>query len=191
MSGLVTVGYFLVSVVFGLATFILWTRFGLQYFRISSLNPISQMIYRLTNPICQPLARVLQIRPTRQQRYDWLCFGLLVVVGVIKFTLLGSLYFGQESVWRLIGIYTVADLINEPCNLLFYAVLIRVIMSWVNPTWQHPAAAILYGVTEPMLQRVQRYIPAVAGLDFSPFVVMIGLQMVTIFMRASLPFPIL
>ncbi|PJD92694.1 MAG: YggT family protein [Legionella sp.] len=188
MSGLLSVSYFLVTVLFGSLTFLLWARFGLQYFKISSLHPMSKIIHRFTDPILHPVARILQIRVTRNQRYDWVCFGVLVVVEYIKFLIIGALYFGHASVWSLTLAYTMADLIIQPCDLLFYALVIRVIMSWVNPTWQHPLASILYDITEPMLQRIRRRLPSTMGLDFSPFLMMIILKIITLFVNASLPF---
>ncbi|MCX7118532.1 MAG: YggT family protein, partial [Legionellales bacterium] len=98
--------------------------------------------------------------------------------------------FGHTRVWAITGVYTLADLIIQPCDLLFYALLIRVIMSWVNPHWQHPLTTILHAVTEPMLQQIRRYLPILAGLDFSPFIMMILLKIVTLFVGASLPFQV-
>lgn len=190
MSGLIAVSYFLISVLFGLATFVLWMRFGLRYFRINPLHPIRQMIQRLTDPLFTPLQKALHIRLTPFQRYDWLCFGTLVIFEWCKFLLVSLLYFGKTRVWLLTGVYTLADMIIQPCDLLFYALLIRVIMSWINPHWQHPLATLLFGVTEPCLQQVRRFIPVIAGLDFAPFIMMIGLKAIGLFVGVSLPFHI-
>ncbi len=190
MSGLVAVSYFLISVLFGMTTLVLWLRFGLRYFRINPLHPIRQIIQRFTDPIFFPLQRAAQFRLTSVQRYDWLCFAVLVGVEWIKFLLISILYFGHTRVWAITGVYTLADLIIQPCDLLFYALLIRVIMSWVNPHWQHPLATILFGVTEPILQQIRRYIPSIAGLDFSPFIAMILIKAIALFVGASLPFHI-
>ncbi len=188
MSGLVSVSYFLVSMVFSLVIFVLWLRIGFRYFRISQLHPIRQMIHRLTDPVFTPLMRVLQIRLTPYQRYDWVCFTVLVGVEWIKFLLLSLLYFGHPSLWTHTAAYTIADLILQPCDLLFYALLIRVVMSWLNPQWHHPLGTMLYGVTEPLLQRIRQRIPAFAGFDFSPFILMILLKIITVFVGVSLPF---
>lgn len=191
MSALFTVGYFLLSILFGITTFVLWLRFGMQYFRISILHPMTQSIHRLTDPVLRPIANLLQVRQTRHQRYDWVCFGVLIIVEWIKFLLIGALYFGHSSLWTLTAIYTVADLIVQPCNLLFYALVIRVLMSWVNPNWHHPLAVILKSITEPMLHKIHRYVPYIAGFDFSPFIAMIALKTITLFVSTSLPFHIL
>ena len=188
MSGLVSVGYFLISTFFGLLTLVLWLRFGLRYFRISQLHPVRQIVQRLTDPVFTPIHKTLQIHLTPFQRYDWVCIGLLFVIEWIKFIAISILYFGHTRVWLLTAVYAFADFIIQPCDLLFYAVLIRAIMSWVNPLWQHPLATILYAVTEPMLQHIRRHLPNMAGLDFSPLVMMVLLKIITLFVGASLPF---
>ncbi|MCX7090228.1 MAG: YggT family protein [Legionellales bacterium] len=190
MSGLVAVSYFLISVIFGMTTLVLWLRFGLRYFRISPLHPVRQIIQRMTDPIFHPLQRAAQFRLTPVQRYDWLCFVVLVGVEWLKSMIISILYFGHTRDWILTGAYTVVALITQPCDLLFYALLIRAIMSWINPHWHHPLATLLFSVTEPLLQQIRRYIPIIAGLDFSPFITMILLKAIALFVSASLPFHI-
>ena len=190
MSGLVSVSYFLISTLFGLVTVVFWLRFGLRYFRISQLHPVRQMVQRLTDPLFAPMLKILQIRLTPFQQYDWVCLAVLVGVEWLKFLLICILYLGHTRIWLLTGAYAFADLIIQPCDLIFYALLIRVIMSWVNPHWQHPLTTILHAVTEPMLQQIRRYLPILAGLDFSPFIMMILLKIVTLFVGASLPFQV-
>ena len=187
MIGLIAVGYFLFTVFFSLLTFVLWTRIALRYFHVSSLHPVSQAITGLTNPIITPIAHLLSLTKTRSSRYDWPCFLLLIVVEFIKFMLIFPLFFGAMLPWIFVPIYIVADLIVQPCDLLFYAVVIRVIMSWVNPRWQHPLADILRLVTEPLFRLGRRIIPDISGFDFSPFLVMILLKVITRFISASLP----
>ena len=65
-------------------------------------------------------------------------------------------------------LYVLADLIIQPCNLLFYAIIIRVIMSYANPGWQHPLADFLRLLTEPLLILGRKIIPDISGFDFSP-----------------------
>ncbi len=187
MSGLVAVGYFLFALFFSLIAFVLWTRIALRYFRISALHPVSQSIYRITNPIVMPITHMFKIHKSHLQRYDWPCFSVLVMVELLKFVALGSLLLGVSLPWSFVPLYTVADLIVQPCNLLFYAVIIRVIMSWVNPHWHHPIADILCRVTDPLFRLGHRIIPDLGGFDFSPFLVLIVLKIITLFITASLP----
>ena len=46
---------------------------------------------------------------------------------------------------------------------LFYMILIRVIMSFVNPHWQGPLADFLRLLTEPLLKLGRRVVPDISG----------------------------
>jgi YggT family protein len=64
-------------------------------------------------------------------------------------------------------------------NVYFFAVLLRVILSWVMPYGLHrnPAGDLLASLTEPLMRPARRLIPAVGGLDLSPIVVLVALQL--------------
>lgn len=187
MSGLVAVGYFLFSLVFGLLCFVLWARIALRYFKVSALHPLSQTIYTLTNPVVMPFTRLMASKTTKPSPYDWPSFGVLLIVELLKFTTIGLLFLNHLLPWNLLLLYILADLIVQPCNLLFYAIIIRLIMSWVNPQSQHPIGLLLKTVTTPILALARRHIPEIAGMDFSPFITLIVLEIITLFIRASLP----
>jgi len=187
MSGFTTVGYFLFTLLFSALTFVLWIRFALRYFRVSSLHPMSQSINTLTNPIVKPIEGLFKSSKLRSNRYDWACLTVLVAAVLLKYILLNLFVAGAFPFFPLLLLHTLAELIIDPCNLLFYAILIRVIMSWVNPHWQNPLADLLYLVTEPTLRMARGLIPVFSGIDFSPFIVMIALKIITLFISASLP----
>ena len=189
MSGFITIGYFLLSLFFSLLTFVLWARFGLRFFRVSSLHPISQSINALTTPMLKPINGLFKSSNTRSTRYDWACFTALVVIELLKFVILSLLFLNQPVSLLFLSTSIVADLIIEPCNLLFYAIIIRVIMSWINPGWRNPLADIIFLITEPLLKWARRALPSVYGLDFSPFLIMIGLKTITLFISASIGSP--
>ncbi|MDP3705559.1 MAG: YggT family protein [Legionellaceae bacterium] len=186
-NAIMAAGYFLYSLIFSILTFILWVRFSVRYFRISALHPVSQTIYRISDPIVLPIARLMRQPNVRKNRYDWPCFALLVLVEVIKFVLVGMLFFTTLLPWFLLILYPIADLMVQPLSLLFYAILIRVAMSWINPTWKNPFNDLLIVVTEPILSTVRRYIPYIAGFDVTPFVVLVVIKVITLFISAAMP----
>jgi YggT family protein len=193
MSGLITVGYFLFNLIFSFAAFILLVRLALRYFRVSSLHPISQAINKTTNPIVMPLDKVFITNKTptkkpRLSRYDWACFCVLVLIELLKFAGIDLLFLGAKLPWALIPLYVLADLIVQSCNLLFYALIIRVVMSWVNPMWQHPISDILRLITDPLLRLGRRVIPDISGFDFSPYLVLVILKVITLFISAEMPY---
>ncbi|AHE66423.1 YggT family protein [Legionella oakridgensis] len=185
MTGLANVGHFLFSLFFSLLTFFLWARIALRYLRVSALHPVSQAIFTLTNPIIAPLERLFPQK--RPPRYDWAAFTILVILELIKFVLMGLIFLGIIMPITYLLAYTLADLIIQPCNLLFYAIVIRVVMSWVNPGWRHPAADFLYLITEPLFRIGRRIIPDISGFDFSPFIMMVILKVITLFISGLLP----
>ena len=64
--------------------------------------------------------------------------------------------------------------------MFFWAILIRVVLSWVNPGVRHPASAVVYSLTEPVLAPARRLLPAMGGFDLSPILVLIGLHLVNL-----------
>lgn len=187
MSGITAVGYFLFNLVFNTFIFFLWIRIALRYYRISALHPLSQTIERITNPIVKPFYFFYQSANTRSHRFDLACLTTLVLIELLKFTLLSYFSTGLFIGFPLLLVQVLVELIIEPCNLLFYAILIRVVLSWVNPMLNNPITGLIYIITEPLLHAVRSRIPVFSGIDFSPFIVMVFLKMITLFITVSLP----
>ena len=59
---------------------------------------------------------------------------------------------------------------------LWFVVLARVLVSWVDRSGTGRVSRILIDMSEPILGPVRRILPSTAGIDFSPIVVMIVLQ---------------
>jgi YggT family protein len=52
-----------------------------------------------------------------------------------------------------------------------------VILSWVKLPADNIVVRVIHRLTEPVLSRVRNILPAAAGFDFSPMVVLVGLQL--------------
>lgn len=185
------VGYFLINLLFSIAIFILWLRIALTYFKISALNPISQLIHTLTDPIIGPLYQLFKIKNRQSLTFDWVSFSVLVIVEFIKFFCIALIIFQSLASFHILLIFVLADLIIQPCDLLFYAIIIRVIMSYANPGWRHPLNDFLIVVTEPLLRFGRKIVPDISGFDFSPFIIMIILKVITLFISSYLPWRML
>jgi len=61
-------------------------------------------------------------------------------------------------------------------ELYSFVILARVLMSWVNIDPYSPLARVIFDLTEPVLAPVRNMLPPSAGLDFSPIIVMVLLQ---------------
>ncbi|MFZ2448597.1 MAG: YggT family protein [Syntrophobacteraceae bacterium] len=66
-------------------------------------------------------------------------------------------------------------------------IIIRALLSWVNPDPYNPIVRFLYNVTEPVLYRVRRMVPLFAGgIDFSPMIVILALMFLDQFLPPTL-----
>ncbi len=68
-------------------------------------------------------------------------------------------------------------IINLLFNVIYILILARIIFSWVrvspyHPTWG-PIMRFVYQVTDPIMIPIQRMMPPMGGLDFSPMIVLI------------------
>jgi YggT family protein len=62
-------------------------------------------------------------------------------------------------------------------DLYSLVVLLAVILSWVRIDRRNPVAKIVRGLTEPVLAPIRNVLPPMGGLDFSPMVLLIVLQL--------------
>lgn len=68
-------------------------------------------------------------------------------------------------------------------DALFYIVIANVILSWlfafgIMNTYNrfvNTVADILYKITEPLLSPIRERLPALGGIDFSPFILILGI----------------
>ncbi len=63
-------------------------------------------------------------------------------------------------------------------DIYSWILIIRVILSWVNPNPSNPVVHILYRITEPVLAPIRRVLPPMGGLDLSPLVVLVAIWIV-------------
>lgn len=187
MSGATAVGYFLFSTGFSFILFVLWIRVALTYFKISPFLNLSQAIFRLTNPILLPIHLVLSRFLKKKSRYDTVCLTAIFIIEMLKYGLMGVLFMQTMLPLLLLVTLSLVSMLVEPCNFLFYAILGRVILSWMNSSTQNPFIELLYAITEPMLYRIRKHLPSTGGLDFSPLIAIMALKMVTLFLTTTFP----
>ena len=72
-----------------------------------------------------------------------------------------------------------ASVLNMLLSVYMWIIIIRALISWVSPDPFNPIVRLLYRVTEPVLRPVRRSLPTYQiGLDLSPLLVIIGLEIV-------------
>jgi YggT family protein len=74
---------------------------------------------------------------------------------------------------------TVISFIHILATVLVIAIIIRALMSWIMPQDGSGLTRVLLDITEPILAPIRRVLPPVAGIDFSPILAMILVQLVS------------
>jgi YggT family protein len=66
-------------------------------------------------------------------------------------------------------------------TIMTFAILARVLMSWFPASAGSKLATVLYDVTEPVLGPIRKIVPPIGMLDLSPFIAMVLLQLLQVF----------
>lgn len=69
-----------------------------------------------------------------------------------------------------------ANIIDIVLSIFMWLIIIRALLSWVNPDPYNPIVRFIINMTEPVLFRVRRALPVFfGGIDFTPMIVILGI----------------
>ena len=82
----------------------------------------------------------------------------------------------------------IAKLLDLGIDLYVIVIIIRAILSWFNPNPYSPGMMFLTKITDPVLERIRRFLPlgSGVGLDLSPIIAIFGLLFIKYFLVSSL-----
>jgi YggT family protein len=172
MLGLNDAAIFVIQTLGSLYLLIVLLRFILQLVRANFYNPLCQFAVKATQPLLKPLRRVIPSMFGLDM--SSLVLALLIQMALFAVILLLSGYSVDVLFlvpWALIGIFALF------LKILFWAMIISVILSWVAPGSHNPGAELVQQITEPVLAPFRRIIPNLGGLDISPIFAFIVLQL--------------
>ncbi len=172
---------FLISALLGLVIYVVLLRFWMQWFRVSFRNELGQFVITLTNPIVVPLRRILPPLGT----VDTATLALAYLAAAIKVAAIVQII-GQTPNVALYFVWGLGMLIRSTIYLFLAAIFISIIASWMSPHTAHPVLGVVRAISEPLLRPARRLIPPIAGLDLSPIVVILGLQVALIVLVAPI-----
>jgi len=162
---------FLISTLFSLYIMAVMLRFLLGLVRADFYNPVSQFLVRITNPLLIPLRKVVP----SIGKFDSAAMLLMIVLQLAAITLI-LLLRGEGISPAVLVILTIATLVSLLINVYMFAIIVEVIISWMNPGSYNPVSSLLHSLTSPLLRPIRRLVPPIAGIDLSPLFVIIGLQ---------------
>ncbi len=156
---------FIVNAIAQLYLFVLLLRLLLPWLGADFRNPLAQAILKITSPVVVPLRRI--IPPVgRIDTATVLVAVILQYVTIVVLLMIRGIY--PEATFTSIAITTAVNLLILMLNLFIFAIIIRVILSWVSQGGYNPAVAIIHTLTDRVLLPFRRIIPPLGGLDLSP-----------------------
>lgn len=172
---------YMLETVFTLYILMVLLRFMLQLARADFYNPICQFLVKATNPPLRPLRRVIP----GLWGIDLASVVLLILLQMLALWLI-HLAGGQAVAMAGLFLLSLSELLALTLNVLLVTILVQVIMSWLNPGAYNPLLSILYSLNEPLLRPARRMIPGFSGVDLSPLVVLVLIQLTKILIVAPL-----
>ena len=176
-SALSDIAVTIASPLFSLALFLIAMRFLAQLCGVSPYNPISTGLRSITDPIVAPINRLVPAG----RRLNIGAVIALIVCQVIYIAVMLALISRfdafnvlQSLIWSTLG---AAGLL---INIVFYSVIAMIVVSFLAPQSNHPAIEFVWQLTEPVMAPLRNFIPSMGGLDFSPIVLFIGINVIRV-----------
>ena len=170
----------LIGLAFDAVVILFLLRVTAEACRADFNNPLSQFIYRTTNPVLAPIRRVLPNWRRINLAALLVAWLAMLLKRLVLFALMGLLP-------RLLGllVLSLAELLDFA--LLFYLVLVFgwSLMSMFAPDQRQPLQRLLGVIVDPLLRPLRGRL-VVGMIDFSPTVVIVGLLLARILVAAPL-----
>lgn len=172
------IGLLLINTVIGIYLLLVLLRFMLQLAKADFYNPISQFIVKATNPILIPMRRVIP---------GWGGLDLSSLLLALMVQLLGVALVMLLAGYSLNPLYMILWSVLLVANLVlkvyFWGLIIVVVGSWIAPHSYNPALVLIAQIIEPVVKPIRKIMPDLGGLDLSPIVVFLAINILQIVLR--------
>ena len=169
----------------GLYLLFVIARFLLQVAKADFYNPISQAVFKATDPMVRIFRNFIP-------GYRGIDFSSLILAFVVQFIAIPVtifLYGGSIPSVSFIITWSFIGVINFIVLFYYYALIASIVMSFImmfsgnmNP---HPILLLVWQITEPIMSPVRRIIPPMGGLDFSPIFIFLIIGLIRNFIYQS------
>ncbi|HEX5392385.1 MAG TPA: YggT family protein [Rhodocyclaceae bacterium] len=179
---LIQILLFLLDAVLGFFTFALLARFALQWARAPFRNPVGQFVIAVTDWIVRPARRVIPSAwglDLPSLILAWIAQG--IYLGLAYGLSIGAAATANAS--GIIALLAVLEVIKIACHLAFGVLIVSIIFSWINP--YAPLAPLFNTLAEPLLRPFRRLIPPIGGVDLSPMVPLLLIQVIQMLLAVA------
>lgn len=175
---------FLLDVATGLLCGASLLRVWMQWQRIPFANPVGRLVFALSDWMVLPLRRLIG----SLGRADGASLTAAYLVELVQYLLLWLLLGGGDG-WAWLPWLALFGMVRVALTGLVGLLIVYAVMSWVQA--RSPVSDVIARLCEPVLRPVRRIVPLVGGVDLSPLLVLVLLQvalMVLGSLQASLLF---
>lgn len=175
MSPLSQVGLLLINTAGSLILFVVMLRFLLQLVRADFYNPISQFVVKFTNPVLIPLRRIIP-------GFGGLDVSSLALAYTVQLLTMAAIILvaGYAVPWPNLFVWALIGVLSLLLNIYFWGLIVIVIASWIAPNSYNPALILVNQILEPVIRPIRARMPDLGGLDLSPIVVFLLIQVLEI-----------
>jgi YggT family protein len=163
---------FLIDTLVSLYILAVVLRFLLQWTRADFYNPVSQFLVKITHPPLKFLRRFVPSIGKIDTSSIVLALALQMIADFSILMLKGVMV----SIPALV-VLSFTQLVSLLINVFIFAVFARAILSWFDSGNYNSASSLLQSLTEPVLNMCRKVIPDLGGMDLSPLIALVALQL--------------
>lgn len=164
---------FVLDVATGLLVGACLLRAYMQWVRAPFVRPLGPFVLAMTDWIVLPLRRFLAGRA----RLDIASIVAALVLELAQFGVLWLVSGMAASALGALPVLALVGVVRVAISGLIGLILVQAILSWVQPE-RHALSDTLERLCAPLLAPVRRHLPLIGGIDLSPLVVLVLLQIV-------------
>ena len=164
---------YLANVVLGSYGFIIMIRLVLQLVEADFYNPICKAIHSITNPVLKPVRAFLP----HFKRIDSASLLMVIVFEIIAVWFTLKLKSSMNPSLLGLIVLSLGTTLGEFVRIFTWSIIIQAFLSWIAPDPRNPIVSVLHSITAPILSKARTVLPSTPGVDFSPIIALVALQL--------------
>ena len=173
---------FLLNFIFDAYAFLLLLRFLLEWQRASWYNPLVRFCVQMTDPVVRPTRRFM----LNIFGIDFSVFVLAWLVECIEMYALILLQWHYFPHFLGLALFALLSLVSKFIHIFVFSILISAVFSWFPIGYGNPVAEVAGLLAAPIVDRIRRMVPPMAGLDLSPMIGIFALYVLAQFVVSPL-----
>ncbi len=172
MNYAVNAATLLIDTLIGLYLYVVLLRFWMQWVRADFRNPLGQFVIAVTNPVLIPMRKVLP--PIGM--IDTANVVLAFAVATLKIAALYAVVSGLPPM-NYVLLFGLSEVLRSSVHIFIASIFVMIIASWIASGSYNPIVSVAQQIAYPIMRPAQRLLPPIGGLDLSPILVILFLNL--------------